>query len=558
MATQGDDLVTQGGKVCAICSRIASRVSYSTSCIVSCCSKKKLVHKACAKKVFLVTNPGAVFNLNTWITDDNSKVLCSECAVACFFCNDTTHHLKNRGVKFGRCNTTNCTKWCYYISGCLNKGNFTSEDYMCSECSNKRANDLELQISTPIIMTKRDTSSENNPKFISKISEQKYEKIQESLYSVINAMSNNNDLVPNKCNSLEECSEYLEKHFSHLDEQSGNIFDPNNTQNDISPFSLTIDSLRRLIMTKDDGWLNDVLINQVVHLLNFHAEYEPKNKIAGAKVRLVCFGDTSTDHHKLNPRNVMCYNYIRGDVPKVCQMKCNEARYSTFFKQEVNTWYSKLGNTMLDKILAYYDANQQIIQEFCAPVNLKQNHWILMHVLMPCTRYSNGKVFLTNHDANDNVPFHEQYSYSSVILSQMWWAKWFGIYHKESTTTGIIEAHLDYNDMRIDRFSLKESTDILNTDLVSSLDHDTNSCHGIGVQTDGYNCGIWVILEMFNRMEGFTSAVGDKTTADLNEYRVTLFNLIIRIYDLLSQEAFVHDGLNANPVVPISPLSAKK
>ena len=63
---------------------------------------------------------------------------------------------------------------------------------------------------------------------------------------------------------------------------------------------------------------------------------------------------------------------------------------------------------------------------------------------------------------------------------------------------------------------------------------------------------------MFNRMEGFTSAVGDKTTADLNEYRVTLFNLIIRIYDLLSQEAFVHDGLNANPVVPISPLSAKK
>ena len=50
MATQGDDLVAQGGKVCAICSAIASVESYSTSCIVSCCSKKNWCTKHVQKR----------------------------------------------------------------------------------------------------------------------------------------------------------------------------------------------------------------------------------------------------------------------------------------------------------------------------------------------------------------------------------------------------------------------------------------------------------------------------------------------------------------------------
>ena len=140
----------------------------------------------------------------------------------------------------------------------------------------------------------------------------------------------------------------------------------------------------------------------------------------------------------------------------------------------------------------------------------------------------------------------------------MWWAKWFGIYHKESITNGITDAHLDYTDMRIDRYSLKESIGVLNLDQVSSLDHDSNHCDGIGGQTDGYDCGIWVILEIFNRMDGFTSAVGEKTDVELNEFRVTLFNLLIHIYELLYKEGFVAEDLNAKPVGTIIPMSVTK
>ena len=168
-------------------------------------------------------------------------------------------------------------------------------------------------------------------------------------------MCNNNDSVPITCKSFQECSGYLDRHFSHLEELDDNIFDPNNTQNDISPFRLTVDPLERLIMTKAGGWLNDVVINQVVHLVNFHAEYEPASKTPGAKLPLVSFGDTSTDNLKLNPRNVMSYKHICDDVPTICEKKCDDVDYSTLFRQEVNTWYSQNGNTLLDKIIAYHD-----------------------------------------------------------------------------------------------------------------------------------------------------------------------------------------------------------
>ena len=112
----------------------------------------------------------------------------------------------------------------------------------------------------------------------------------------------NNESVPITCESLEECGVYLDYHFSHLEEQDNNIFDPNKTQKDVCPYRLTVNSLQRLIMTEAKGWLNDDVINQVVRLLNFRAEYELASKVSRAKVLLVCFGDTSTDNHKLNPR----------------------------------------------------------------------------------------------------------------------------------------------------------------------------------------------------------------------------------------------------------------
>ena len=237
---------------CAICSGLASAKGFSTPCKVACCGQRRVVHKECAKKVFTAINPGKIFVLDEMI----KKILCSDCIVQCFFCNGKNHHYKNQGAMVGQCNTPNCTKWCYYIRSCLSRGELSKhevapEDYLCCECSTEQVNVLELQRSRPITMTKRNIFSLKNPRVISKISEMKYHKIHDSLYSAISSMCNQKPPFENKCTSFEECSKYLENHFRHLEELSDNIFHVNNSQNDITPFSLTVDSLQLFLLLLD-------------------------------------------------------------------------------------------------------------------------------------------------------------------------------------------------------------------------------------------------------------------------------------------------------------------
>ena len=104
---------------------------------------------------------------------------------------------------------------------------------------------------------------------------------------------------------------------------------------------------------------------------------------------------------------------------------------------------------------------------------------------MPSTKHFNGKVLLTNHAADDKIPVAEQYRQSNVKYSLMWWAKWFGIYHKERASKGIDEAHLDWNDMYINGFSLAKGAGLTNGHEVSSLDYATNTCVGTGLDNNG-------------------------------------------------------------------------
>ena len=173
MDLQGSDGFAQAARMCTICSKVTSGLRHSSSRSVSCCSKVKWVHLRCAKNLFKVTNPDEPFNLTKWKVDSNCDLLCSECRVNCFFYHGRSHHLLNDGVRIGRCNYKKIPKWYYYLGGCLKKNLLTLKDKIYSECSTKQAEELKLPRSTSIIMKKRDTSAQNHPRVISKISERK-------------------------------------------------------------------------------------------------------------------------------------------------------------------------------------------------------------------------------------------------------------------------------------------------------------------------------------------------------------------------------------------------
>ena len=118
----------------------------------------------------------------------------------------------------------------------------------------------------------------------------------------------------------------------------------------------------------------------------------------------------------------------------------------------MNTWHTQIGNTLLDRVLAYHDHKNIMIKQCCVPVNMIGNHWLVTDVLMQDDVYFNGKVLITNHAADDKIHIAKQYRVSNVKYSQMWWAKWFGVYHKERVTKNILQEHHYWNDMHINGF----------------------------------------------------------------------------------------------------------
>ena len=57
-----------------------------------------------------------------------------------------------------------------------------------------------------------------------------------------------------------------------------------------------------LVGTYDGGWLNDIIFQQVIDLLNFSGEYYSASKRGGFNVPSIVFGDAYADSHKINPK----------------------------------------------------------------------------------------------------------------------------------------------------------------------------------------------------------------------------------------------------------------
>ena len=100
--------------------------------------------------------------------------------------------------------------------------------------------------------------------------------------------------------------------------QEHNIFSVNSKTSETHPgLFLTIYTLKRFVGTTDGGWLNDIILQQVVDLLNFPGEYCSARKRGGFHVPGVIFGDTYADSHKINPKDKQVgYDHINTDVPE--------------------------------------------------------------------------------------------------------------------------------------------------------------------------------------------------------------------------------------------------
>ena len=176
------------------------------------------------------------------------------------------------------------------------------------------------------------------------------------------------------------------------------------------------------------------------------------------------------------------------------------------------------------------------VKHYCAPLNLNNNHWVTLDVSLPNEDFQNGRVMITNHMHNDGISEITNTKSMPTYYSQMWWAKYFGIYYKEKCGVALNNLCFSFTDMNCTSFTLKDQPKKL---ICSTLDHMANEDPNRGKQKDSRNCGTWVLMEMFNRTDkGYKCAIGTRTKLDLQQFRVKVFQLMISLYELMVEENY--------------------
>ena len=124
------------------------------------------------------------------------------------------------------------------------------------------------------------------------------------IYDAITTFKKDGKSFLTEFHDYEKCDDFLDLHFSHLDPALHNIFKPNNPEEKgLQGLYLTVDSLKRVICSHQNGWINDYVFTQMADLLNFYEEFETDTGLAGKVIPKILFGDGYSEQTDFNPHH---------------------------------------------------------------------------------------------------------------------------------------------------------------------------------------------------------------------------------------------------------------
>ena len=197
----------------------------------------------------------------------------------------------------------------------------------------------------------------------------------------------------------------------------------------------------------------------MAYLLNFCGEFNKYVSQAVDTVPELIFGDVYAEIGDFNP-NILGnrdYGLINGNVPL---NMVNVSEGESKFTKELKQFYGTNDQRRLDHQLSYFDSQDSSLHHYCAPINIGNFHWVVLDVTMPNKTYDDGRVMINNHCHQNEEEEEEdkiaQSNYNTSYIAQMWAAKYFGIYHKDSTGVKPGSIYFGYGDMQIKQFSKKK------------------------------------------------------------------------------------------------------
>lgn len=316
---------------CTICGVLMRSQRAATYKVSACCGTLRSMHIPCAKKYHLKLFPNPAtplfpdptnpFSLKTWTSKPSIKMFCFKCRFNCLFCK-TGHYLSNDNIAFIQCTTKKCTSWSYYmppslqnVGGCISKSDKEIDTAICEKCQSAIDEDNEEEYAPKL----RQTSKAGTFDEISQISLVSNSLHHREIYDTMYSFKTEGSAFINTFKQYQDCDDYLTLHFSHLDPALNNIFKPNNpVGKGLDGLYLTVDSLKRLICSISNGWLNDTIFSQMSDLMNFYEEFDTSTGVAGLLLPNILFGDGYVEQIDLNPNHIKVndqFALINGDVP---------------------------------------------------------------------------------------------------------------------------------------------------------------------------------------------------------------------------------------------------
>ena len=329
------------------------------------------------------------------------------------------------------------------------------------------------------------------------------------------------------------------------------------------------------------------------NLLNFYNCFNYETNSIGETVPSVLIGAPGDDKFWVNPNNSgFDYSLLRGSFPKE---QLNEIEKKKLYDQ-MKKWYEQTASVRLKLIFKFYKEYDWKLPRYATIVNKNGNHWVAMDVILPNKKYPNGQVRELDHmyfkfvqDANGEVKYdlgkniHIKKKYRSskrlkttvdltdteldskpaaanlitqdkkddsshsnsetesdnsdssqlhddIHSASMWFALLFGLYCQEEKAKSWEDFPCDLKDMNTNMYNQS----IMEDSNGFCLNHENNvRYHGISVQKDGYNCGLYVILDLIAIMNGKDYERRDWNKKDFEYLRLSIFELFMNVSILI-------------------------
>jgi len=209
------------------------------------------VHEACAVKFFAIRNVANTFDSNTSVDTPSQYLVCDKCKVSSIVCSKE-YSIVNKNIGTLKCPTSPCNKWCFCQLPTPSCASSTGCK-ITTLTENKSMSYIDCVIKNTTTSTVPDgfiplqkPSTRNLNHTLSKISAQKLLKYHEQIFNVISEMIGDGANFISAFTDYDECNEYLDLHFSHLEAKSNNIYTPNDPTKGLLPgLFLTVNALRR-------------------------------------------------------------------------------------------------------------------------------------------------------------------------------------------------------------------------------------------------------------------------------------------------------------------------